>query len=137
MALPLLILTGGTLLAFGAVAVFADESATNAAKLAVVVTLPAAAVTLMSVLKVWRLKPEVGPAVVMAGTFVRMAVAVGAVVVLSDRATEFRTTPDDLRLWATIFYLLTLILETGLLYIVLSKNEVGVVGDQNGGGGGG
>lgn len=135
MAVPLLILTGGTLLAFGAVAVFADESAKNAAKLAVAVTLPAAAVTLMAVLRVWRLKPEVGPAVVMAGTFIRMAVAVGAVVLLSDRATEFGTTADDLRLWATVFYLLTLMIETGLLYIFVLRLEPGtnaVVGEPNG-----
>lgn len=121
MVLPLLVLTGGTLLPWVAVLCFAEDSARTAATLGLSVTLPPAAMTLLAVVKVCRRWPDAGPMIVMAGTFFRMAVAVGCVAVMQDRAKELGTTSAALTQWTTGFYLLTLALETGLLWGLLDR----------------
>lgn len=120
MVFPLLVLTGGTLLVWGAVLLSAGEVAKNAATLAVAITLPPAVTTMLAVVTVSRRWATAGPPIVMVGTFLRMGAAVGAVALLSDRAAEFGTTAAGLSEWTTGFYLLTLALETGLLWWLLS-----------------
>ena len=121
MVLPLLCLIGGTLAAWGGVAFFVAPTASSAATLAVAITLPPAVATFLAVVKACRRWPTAGPTVVMIGTFFRMIVALAFVAALRGRTAEFGTTPDALAQWTTGFYLLTLILETGLLYSILSR----------------
>lgn len=120
MAVSLVILVGGTLLAWAGVLLFGDDGAKTAATLALAITLPPAVMTLLAVVKVSRWSAKAGPTSVLAGTFFRMVMAVGAVALLRERATEFGTTATALAQWTTAFYLLTLVLETGLLWGLLS-----------------
>lgn len=121
MGIPLLGLIGFTSLAWLAVFVFGTTVDQVAATLAMLITLPPAVMTFVTIVAVSRRWPDSGPAVVLGGTLVRMLVAVVTVAVLGPYATEFRTNPDALRLWTTCFYLLTLALETGLLWRVLTR----------------
>ena len=126
MVLPLLVLIGGTLAAWAAVAVFVGEAeSVSAAKLAVAITLPPVVLTFLAMVTMSRRWPEAVPTAMMAGTIIRMTVAFGCVAILGDRATEFGTTPTALREWTTGFYLLTLALETCLLYSRLSRPSGG------------
>ena len=120
MVIPLLVLIGGTLLMWAAVLSSVGEEAKNAATLAMVITLPPAVTTLLAVVTVSRRWATAGPPIVMVGTFLRMGAAVGAVALLNDRAAEFGTTASALSEWTTGFYLLTLAIETGLLWWLLS-----------------
>lgn len=122
MVLPLLCLIGGTLVTLAGVATFASSEATSPACLAVAITLPPAVVTYLVIVRVVRLWPLAGPAVVILGTGFRMLVTVAFLVLLRGRATEFGATPTALAQWTTGFYLLTLALETGLLSGVLTRS---------------
>ncbi len=121
MVLPLLCLIGGTLTAWLGVASCFDSVATVASSLAVAITLPPAAATFLAVVRGCRMWPGAGPTIVMAGTFFRMMAAVAGVAILNDRAAEFGTTPTALARWTTGFYLLTLTIETGFLYSIISR----------------
>lgn len=123
MVLPLVCLIGGTLAAWLLVAAVLGEPSATPATLGVAITLPPAVATLLAVVKVSRRWPEAGPAVVTAGTFFRMAAAVGFVAALGGRAEGLGTTSEALGQWTTGFYLLTLVLETALLYGLLSRPE--------------
>ena len=125
MVRPLLCLIGGTLTAWAAVALAFDAATTAAASLAVAITLPPAVATFLAVVRGCRLWPGAGPTIVMAGTFFRMMVAVAGVALLNDRAAEFGTTPTALARWTTGFYLLTLVIETVLLYSIISQSAEG------------
>jgi hypothetical protein len=125
MTAPLLLLIGGPLVALAGVVLFAPTAAT-AATLAVTITLPPAVVTYLAVVLMSRKRPEAGPSMILAGTLVRMLSAVACVAVLQDRAADFGTTAAALTQWTTGFYLLTLVLETGLLCRHLSRPTEGV-----------
>jgi len=129
MALPLLYLIGGTLVALVGVVVLAGSGTIPPACLAVAITLPPAVATFLAVARVVRRWPLAGPAVVMLGSGFRMLVTVAFVVLLRKRAVEFGTTPTALAQWTTGFYLLTLTLETGLLSGVLMRATEGAKND--------
>lgn len=90
------------------------------ATLAVCITVPTTIATLIGVVKVSTARPTLGPVVALSATFVRMVWAVAVVAVLYSRATDFETTPTALARWTTAFYLLTLLVETVLLWRLLS-----------------
>jgi hypothetical protein len=90
------------------------------ATLAVCITVPTTIATLIGVVKVSAARPAFGPMVALSATFLRMVWAVGVVALLYNRAADFGTTPTDLARWTTGFYLLTLFVETVLLWRVLS-----------------
>lgn len=90
------------------------------ATLAVCITVPTTIATLIGVVKVSTARPTFGPVVALSATFVRMVWAVGVVAVLYNRADDFGTTPTALARWTTGFYLLTLLVETVLLWRLLN-----------------
>jgi hypothetical protein len=89
------------------------------ATLAVCITVPTTIATLIGVVKVSTARPTFGPVAALSATFVRMVWAVAVVAVLQSRAADFGTTPTALARWTTAFYLLTLSVETGLLWRLL------------------
>lgn len=94
------------------------------ATLAVCITVPPTVVTLIGVVRVsTTARPAFGPVAALTATFVRMVWAVGVVAFLMPRAAEFETTPEALAQWTAGFYVLTLAVETALLWWLLSQTE--------------
>jgi hypothetical protein len=103
------------------------------ATLAVCITVPPTVVTLIGVVKVsTTARPAFGPVAALTATFVRMIWAVGVVAFLTPRAAEFETTPTALAQWTTGFYLLTLAVETALLWRLLGRAEPKAKGPDDG-----
>lgn len=101
------------------------------AGLGLAITLPLAAVSLVLVKVVWGLRPDAGPVAVVAGTFLRMAWAMGVVAVLRGPAAEFGTTPQAIANWTAGLYVLTLAAEAALLWWLLADRPAReVTGDD-------
>jgi hypothetical protein len=114
LAVALLVATA--LMGYGVGLVIWGTGATVPASIGLAITLPTAVTTLVLIRAAGRLRPDAGPVAVMAGTFLRMIVAVGAVVALRNLAAGLGTTPDAIANWTVGFYVLTLAAETGLLW---------------------
>lgn len=101
------------------------------AGLGLAITLPMAAVSLVLVTLVWRVRPDAGPVAVVAGTFLRMAWALAAVAVLRRPAAELGTTPEAIANWTAGLYVLTLAAEAILLWWLLADRPAReVTGDD-------
>ena len=114
--LPLVAFAG-----FAAALVFGGGPVAVPAALALAITLPLAIATLVFTGLFCRIRPNLGPIAVLAGTFLRMIWSLGAVALLRSRAVEFGTTPDAIAQWTAGFYVLTLAVETLLLWGILSN----------------
>lgn len=86
-----------------------------------VICIPPAVLTYRLAVQVCRLRPELGPVVLMAGSAVRMAWAVGAVFLVADRTAGWGTDPTSVANYTTVAYLFTLTVETAALVGRLSE----------------
>ena len=111
---PLIGLVLGSLLAFAAAAAYAADLRAPAVGLAL--TLPPAMLSLGLVVLLCERAPLAGPAAVMAGTGLRMGWAAVAVSVLGPTVESVGIPRRSLADWTCGFYLVTLALETGLLW---------------------
>lgn len=91
------------------------------AALGVAITLPPSVATLVGVVKVAAVKPDVVPIAALAATFLRMIWAIGVVALLQSRAVGFDTTAEAIAGWTTASYLFTLFVETALLWRMLAR----------------
>ena len=114
------VLTSVAVAGYGAAIVARGESVVVPATLGLAITFPPTLITLIAVVRVAQWKPEAGPVMVLAATFLRMVWALGVVAVLQGRAVTFGTTSTAIAQWTTGFYLLTLATETALLWRLLS-----------------
>ena len=114
-------LTAVAVTSYGVALGVGGEPVVVPATLGLAITLPPTLATLLAVVRVSQWKPDAGPVIVLAGTFLRMVWAVGVVAVLQGRATAFGTTSTAIAQWTTGFYLLTLAAETALLWRLLSQ----------------
>jgi hypothetical protein len=110
-----LYLVGGSLIAW-AVAVAASPASLPAASAGLAVVLPPAVLTLVLVDAVGRRQPQAGPAAAMVATGMRMGWAVVAVSVLGTPAESVGIPRQSLADWACGFYLVTLALDTAVLW---------------------
>jgi hypothetical protein len=121
MVKPLLVLVGGSLLAWVlTLAVWGTEAAPRAAW-GLALTLPPAILTQSAVGLLARRHPEAGPTAVMAGTGLRMGWAVVAVSVLGGPVEKLGIPRQSLAEWTCGFYLVTLALETAALWGLLAR----------------
>ncbi len=111
---PLIGLLLGSLLALAAAALYAGDSRAPVYGLAL--TLPPAMLSLGLVLVVGGRWPPAGPTAVLVGTGLRMGWVVAAVSVLGPAVVTVGIPRQSLADWACGFYLVTLALETGLLW---------------------
>jgi len=118
---PLLTLTGFTLLVWGISAIVASRQALLPASAGLLICLPVALLTLVLVLLVSRRWPLFGPLSALVATGLRLGWAVTAVYLLRKWAESYGTNRTTLAEWTTGFYLVTLLVETALLYRTLSK----------------
>ncbi len=111
---PLIGLLLGTLLAFAVAALYAADL--RAPALGLALTLPPAMLSLGLVVVVTERVPQAGPTAVMVGTGLRMGWVVVAVSVLGPAVESLGIPRQSLADWACGFYLVTLALDTGLLW---------------------
>ena len=116
-----LALAAGSSAAFAAAVLVAGRGTLHAAGLGLALTLPPAVATL--VLAGWgaRRWPEAGPTIVMLGTGLRMGWAVVAVSLLGPAVEKLGISRGSLAEWTCGFYLVTLALETALLWRRLAR----------------
>ena len=106
---------------FAAAVALGGNAVAAPAALGLGITLPLALATLIAAIRICSVRPEIGPLIIMGATFLRMIWAFGAVALLHSHTAEFGTTPTDLAQWTTGFYLLTLAVETLILWRILSN----------------
>jgi hypothetical protein len=89
------------------------------------VCLPAAVATLLLAEAVRRQTPQFGPVAVLAGTAVRMVVAVVGVVLLAGEVSRHGTPRDQFARWVAYSYVVTLAIECGLLMAAEGRTSPG------------
>lgn len=99
-----------------------------AAAVGFAICLPPAVLTYRLAVRICRVRPDLGPVALMAGSGLRMAWAVGMVFLVADRATEWGTRPTTVANFTTGAYLLTLAGETAALARRLTEPRPSDVG---------
>ena len=113
---PLLLLIGVPFsLLIGIIGIYGETSGSPAV-LAFAIVLPPAVLSYLSIGLIAKRWPQVGITAIVAGTGLRMGWAFIAVAMLGERAAEFQTTATAIAEWTTGFYIVSLIIETALLW---------------------
>jgi len=113
---PLLLLIGVPFsLLIGIIGIYGETSGSPAV-LAFTIVLPPAVFSYLSIGLIAKRWPQVGITAIVAGTGLRMGWAFIAVAMLGERAAEFQTTATAIAEWTTGFYIVSLIIETALLW---------------------